>query len=369
MSLRPKRTITGLKNCVHGGINHAELKALGIDPNEILDFSVCTNPFMPPPGIKEKLGTIPIEQYPDSQATELRERLSERLGISPENILAGSGTTELIRLIALTYFRRGDAVLLMEPTYGEYEVACRLVGARPVKHRSIEKNNFAPEIEEVAKLIRKHHPRAAFICNPNNPTGKYLSRNDIGKVLQEMGYGLLVLDEAYIDFVEARWNPYDLTERGNVVVLRSMTKDYGLPGLRLGYAIARGEIIDSLRLALPPWNVNAIAQKVGIAVLEKEEYLRQSLRQVREAKRFLVTELAGLGFKVLPSDANYFLVKVGNAPECRRSLLKHGILVRDCTSFGLPEYIRIAPRTLPECEKLITAIGNILRAGENAVST
>ncbi|MBA7683921.1 Histidinol-phosphate aminotransferase [subsurface metagenome] len=178
-----------------------------------------------------------------------------------------------------------------------------------------------------------------------------------------MGDNLLILDEAYIDFVETTWNPFDLTERGNVVVLRSMTKDYGLPGLRLGYAVARREIIDSLRIATPPWNVNSIAQSVATAVLDQEEYLRQSLGQVREAKRFLVTELTGLGFKVLPSDANYFLVKAGNATECRRSLLKECILVRDCTSFGLPEYIRIAPCTMPECERLITAIGSILTTG------
>lgn len=364
MPLRPKRAIAGLKNCVHGGINHAELKALGIDPDEVLDFSVCTNPFMPPPGIKEKMSAIPIEQYPDSQATELRERLSKRLAISPENILVGSGTTELIRLIALTYLRRGDRVLLLEPTYGEYEVACRLVGARPVKHRARERNDFTPEIEEVVAVIRQQRPGAAFVCNPNNPAGKYSPQSDIEKVLAEMNDGLLVLDEAYIDFVEATWNPFYLMERGNVVVLRSMTKNYGLPGLRLGYAVARKEIIDSLRLALPPWNVNDIAQKVGIAILEKEGYLWQSLRQVREAKRFLVDGLTGLGFKVLPSDANYFLVKTGNAAEFRTSMLKKGILVRDCTSFGMPEYIRIAPRNIPECEKFVAAIGSISRTGE-----
>jgi histidinol-phosphate aminotransferase len=361
LSLRPKRTITGLKNCVHGGINHAELKALGIDANDILDFSVCTNPFMPPPGIKEKMGTINIEHYPDSQASELRERLSERLGISADNILMGSGTTELIRLIALAYFRQNDPVLLLEPTYGEYEVASRLAGARPVKHRAGKRNHFTPKIEEVCNLIRQHNPKAVFICNPNNPTGQYLSRSDIEKVLDEMGDDLLILDEAYIDFVETTWNSLDLTQKGNVVVLRSMTKNYGLPGLRLGYAVARREIIESLRIAAPPWNVNAIAQGVAIAVLDHDEYLGQSLRQVREAKRFLVTELTVLGFKVLPSDANYFLVKVGNAAEYRRSLLAERILVRDCTSFGLPEYIRISPRTMPECDKLISAIESLIR--------
>jgi histidinol-phosphate aminotransferase len=368
LPLQPKRGIAGLSKCQHGGINYAEMKSLGIDPGDVLDFSVCTNPFMPPPGIKEKIDAKSFEQYPDSEATEFRQMLSVRLGVPPENILAGSGTTELIRLVALTYFRRGDRVLILEPTYGEYEVACRLAGTRLIKHRARENDDFTPKIEEVVGLIKQHHPQAVFICNPNNPTGKYFLKNDIEMVLESTGDGLLILDEAYIAFVEKSWNSAELIGRGNVVVLRSMTKDYGMPGLRLGYALACRDIINNLKLALPPWNVNAIAQRVGAAVLEEDSYLKQSLRQVREAKRFLTDGLSRLGFRVLPSDANYFLVRVGNAPECRRSLLRHGILVRDCTSFGLPEYVRIAPRTLPECEKLIAAIGDILKSGEGGTN-
>ena len=363
MPLRPRKTIAGLESCVHGGIDYAELKALGIDPDDILDFSVCTNPFMPPPGIKKKLGAIPIERYPDSRSTELLERISERLDIPTDNILVGSGTTELIRLIALTYFRQRDAVLLLEPTYGEYEVASRLAEASLIRYRATVRNKYAPRIEKVVKLIRQNRPRAVFICNPNNPTGKYLSQEDIEEILDVMGDGLLILDEAYIDFVEKTWNSLELTKHGNVVVLRSMTKNYGLPGLRLGYAVASREIIESLRITAPPWNVNAIAQKVAITVLEQEEYLKQSLRQVLEGKSLLVTELTGLGFKVLPSDANYFLVRVGNAAEFRRVLLKERILVRDCTSFGMPEYVRISPRTMPECERLIAAVGSLTKSG------
>ena len=359
MPLQPKRGIARLKTCPHGGINYAELKALGLTPDGVLDFSVCTNPFMPPPGIREILSTIPIEQYPDSEATEFRKELSAHLGVPMENILAGSGTTELIRLIALTYFRKGDPVLLLEPTYGDYEIACRMAGARLVKHRAKEEDNFMPKIEDVADLIKKHRPRGVFICNPNNPTGKYFSRHEIEIVRDATGDSLLILDEAYIAFVEKSWNSVDLMARGNMVVLRSMTKDYGLSGLRLGYAVAHREIIDNLRRVCPPWNVNIIAQKVGAAVLEKGKYLEQSQLKIREAKRFLTNELSRLGFKVLPSDANYFLVKVGNARSFRHALLRRGIIVRDCSSFGLAEYVRIAPRTLPECEKLIMAIGSI----------
>jgi histidinol-phosphate aminotransferase len=360
LSLQPRRVVAGLKVCAHGGINATELKALGIDPTGVLDFSVCTNPFMPPPGIREVMSAAPIEQYPDSQATELKERLAARLKIYPRNILVGSGTTELIRLIALAYFRRGDRILILEPTYGEYETACRLAGANPIKHRARETDSFIPQMQEVGELLQQHQTRAVFICNPNNPTGKYLPRRDIERVVDNLGDGLLILDEAYVAFTKAAWESIDLTGRGKTVILRSMTKDYGLPGLRLGYAVAHPDIIDTLHAVLPPWSVNAVAQKAGIAVLEQDEYLRESLGKVQEAKLFLSAGLARLGFEVLPSDVHYFLVKVGNAREWQSTLLKKGILVRDCTSFGLEEYIRVSPRTLPECEKFIEAFRKII---------
>jgi histidinol-phosphate aminotransferase len=359
LSWRPKRAIAGLKPGVHGGIDAAELKALGIDPAGVLDFSVCTNPFMPPPGIREILAAAPVERYPDSRAAALVERLSDRLGTPAANILAGNGTTELIRLIALAYLRRGDPVVIPGPTYGEYEIAVRLAGARPIPYFAGERDGFAPDIEELAAIIRRRRPRAIFICNPNNPTGRYLPRRDIERILDSLGDGLLVLDEAYIAFAGAAWDSLDLTGRGNAVVLRSMTKDYGLPGLRLGYAVARREIIAALHAVVPPWNVNAIAQAVGAAVLEREPYLKETLRKTREVKDYLAAGIARLGFEVIPSDVHYFLVKVGDAAACRHSLVKNGFLVRDCASFGLKEYIRVSPRTLPECERFLRAFGDV----------
>ena len=335
---------------------------MGLTPETVLDFSVCTNPFMPPPGIRKILDTIVIDQYPDSEATELRQRLSERLGVSTNNILVGSGTTELIRLIALTYFGQGDSVFIIEPTYGEYEVACQIVGAESVKHRARAEDNFAPKIGETTDFISQCHPRGVFICNPNNPTGKYLSRREVEAVLDAIGEGMLILDEAYVTFVENSWSSIELISRSNVVILRSMTKDHGLAGLRLGYAIASPEITGNMRRVCPPWNVNVIAQKIGALVLEDADYLEQSKRKIREAKEFLIDGLSRLGFQLLPSDAHYFLVKVGNAKEFRTALLKHGILVRDCNSFGLPEYVRIAPRTMPECRKLIAAIDSVFQS-------
>ena len=358
MSLRPKPEIENLKACPHGGINYAELSAMGVNPDTVIDFSVCTNPFLPSPRVKKVLHAddIAIRQYPDSEATEFRRRLSQELGVSTDNILAGNGTTELIRLVTLTYFGRGDSVLILEPTYGEYEVACQIVGAETVKQRGNAENNFVPDTGETVNLIRQHHPQGIFICNPNNPTGKYLSRQEIEMVLAAGEDTLFIIDEAYIQFVENGWSAIDLTSQGNVIILRSMTKDYALAGLRLGYAIAGREIIDNLRRVCPPWNVNIVAQKAGVAALEDAGHLEQSRKKIKEAKQFLVDGLYRLGFQPLPSDTHFFLMRVGDAAKFRTALLEHGILVRDCTSFGLPEYVRIAPGTMPECRKFMAAI-------------
>lgn len=365
MSLQPRPEMENLQGCPHGGINHAELSAMGIDPEAVIDFSVCTNPFLPPPSIRQiRLGDVSIERYPDSVATELKQRLSEMLSVPPDSILVGSGTTELIRLIALAYFRRGDIILIPEPTYGEYEVAAIIAGAKPLKHWMRAGDNFAPRIKDIVGLINEHNPKAIFICNPNNPTGKYLTRREIETILAAVDNGLLILDEAYLAFVAQSWPSLDLISKGNVVILRSMTKDYALPGLRLGYAIASVEIIDNLRRICPPWNVNAVAQKAGVMALENEDYLERSKPKIRETKQFLIDGLTRLGFQLLPSDANYFLAKVGNAPKFRTSLLRHGIQVRDGTSFRLPEYVRIAPRTLPECRRLIELVGKLKEKDE-----
>ena len=337
---------------------------MGIAPESVLDFSVNTNPFMPPPEIMKALDSIPIERYPDSEATELRQRLAERLGVTPDNILAGSGTTELIRLIALTYFGQGEPVLILEPTFGEYEIACRIVGAKPIKQWTRAEDNFTLKIADTIELIKEHNPKGVFICNPNNPTGRYLSSKEIEMVLESINDGLLILDEAYIAFIEQNWSSIDLISRGDVVVLRSMTKDYGLAGLRLGYAVANNDIIDNLRRVCLPWNVNIIAQKLGVRSLEDMDYLEQSKQKIKEAKQFLTDKLSQLGFHVLPSDTNFFLMKVVDARAFRAALLKRGILVRDCTSFGLPEYVRIAPGTMPECQRLITTIQNLQHEGK-----
>ena len=364
--LRPRPAIDKLTPCIHGGIDYAELKSLGISPEAVLDFSVSINPFGPPPGIRETIASTSFERYPDSKASELRQALAEKLNISPSKLIVGSGSTELIRLTAAAYFEPDDLVLIPQPTYGEYETACHLADAQIIKQPVIKEPDFQLDMSEMINLLQKHQPKAIFLCNPNNPTGQYMTKEQVLQIMSSALDSLIVLDEAYIAFTENAWASVDLVDRGNLVILRSMTKDYALAGLRLGYAIANESIISQLRHVRPPWNVNAVAQKAGILALNADSYLKGCYNKIRKARNFLIKELGRLGLSPLPSQTNFFLVKVGNAAAFRQNLLKKGMLVRDCTSFGLPQYIRLAPRSLSECQKLIEAIkcvGVISHAG------
>lgn len=366
MPLRPKPEIESMVRqgrSPHGGINYAELEALGIRPEDILDFSANLNPFGPPPEVREHLGKVDISHYPDTEAITLRKSLAESLNVGTENILAGNGSTEIIRLAMQAYLAQGDRVLIIEPTFGEYEDACRIAGAEIIKQRLSPANDFQLDLTETEGLGHQHKPKAIFLCNPNNPTGRYLDRSNVKRLLEITTDSLMIIDEAYLTFVDYGESSIELIEKGNVLVLRSMTKDYALAGLRLGYGVANEEIIATLRCVCPPWNVNALAQEAGVIAVRQEQYLEQCRQELIKAKDYLIKELSGLGLPPLPSEANFFLVKVGNAYEFRQKLLRKGMLVRDCTSFGLPEYIRIAPRTMPECKKLVEAVREIYSQG------
>ncbi len=354
--LRPRPEIEKLPPAAHGGLNSLELERLGFSPEDILDFSVSTNPFGPPPGTAGAIRYAVLDRYPDSESTALRLALASRLGVSADNILAGSGSTELIRLAATAYFSPGDTVVIPQPTYGEYELACGIVAARVVKLSGPEENGFCLKVSGLVDLVKKLKPKGVFLCNPNNPTGQYLSNQEVTAVLDAAGESLVVLDEAYIAFTEDPWVSTGLIERGNLVIVRSMTKDYALAGLRLGYAIAAEPVISVLKRVRPPWNVSAAAQAAGVFVLKDGAYLDDCRAKTRQARDFLVEGLRRLGFAPLPSNTNFFLVKVGDAAGFRRALLCKGIQVRNCASFGLSEYIRLAPRPVPDCRRLLAAI-------------
>lgn len=349
---QPEPHVSSLGLAVHGGTGFA-----GIGNGErLLDFSTCCNPYPPPPSVRRAVASCDLSHYPDPESRQFIAALSHKLGIATENIMAGSGSTELIRLASLAYLGPGRTAAIPIPTYSEYARACRLINTPVFFHKIKESHGFRLEIEDFISRTQPQEPAAVFLCNPNNPTGQYLSRPEVEAIIAAFPSALIVLDEAYIAFTSGAWSSQDLIKHDNLLIIRSLTKDYALAGLRLGYCLASRPVINTLKKVRPPWNVGTPAQQAGLAALAADDYLETSRRRIEGCKLYLMRALAGLGYKVPDTSTNFFLVKTGDAAGFRQRLLEKGMLVRDCTSFGLPEYIRIAPRSMADCRRLVQVI-------------
>ena len=251
--------------------------------------------------------------------------------------------------------------LIFEPTFGEYEAAASLAGATIRRVRAPESDGFRWSIESAERIIKRTRPDIVFLCNPNNPTGLYLDCEDVERVRTAVGPdGLLVLDDAYVPLSENRWDSARFLESRNVAILRSMTKDHALAGIRLGYKLAPPELIEDLSCYQPAWSVNAVAQAAGLAALEDEAHIEVAREVVRMSKSYFCEQFTSMGLEFTPSATNFLAVKVGDAARIRTELLWKGIAVRDCASFGLPEHIRIAVRQQEECARLVEALRQVI---------
>jgi histidinol-phosphate aminotransferase len=270
-----------------------------------------------------------------------------------ETVLAGNGSTELIWAIARSYLRPGDCAVTIGPAYGEYRVASLAMGAEA---SDLLHPRLAPSEEWVLAALRSYAPRVVWLCHPNNPTGDAFPLEWLSSMMAAHPSTLVVVDEAYLPLAEGLPSALPLVQTGQVVVLRSMTKDAGLAGLRVGYAIAAPTVADVIRRVIPPWSVNALAQAAGIAALEDHEHAARMQQVVAASRRHLVAGLGRLDIFPRPSVANFVLARVGNGTTVAERLLKRGIAVRDCTSFGLPEHVRIGVRSIPDQERLLGAL-------------
>jgi histidinol-phosphate aminotransferase len=366
LALLPRPAIQATAPSLHGAFDYDELEQLGLKPEDVLDFSVNGNPHGPAPLVREALARVRLDVYPDREALVLRRALAESLGMSPRAIMVGSGVSELIMLVVLAYAQPGRRVLIFGPTYGEYRRAAGLMDLVVEEWRCEAASNFAVDVEAV--LARCTPPHLAFLCNPNNPTGTYLPPDAVSRLADAWPQTLWVIDEAYLAFVPGGRSVLEL-KRDNVLVLRSMTKDYALAGLRLGYAVGNEAAIAALARVRPPWNVNALAQAAGLAALTDCEHLARSMGLLQQDKHHLVNGLVALGLQVRPSATHFFLVETGDGAATRRALLRQGLLVRDCASFGLPAFVRIAARKRDENLRLITALASSTNSQGTASNT
>ena len=346
---------------VHGGLDAAELRSLGLRPEQVLDFSANINPLGPSEGVRRAAAAADVSAYPDRHSLALREALAARLGLGPDRFLVGNGATELIHLLARACLQPGDRCLVFGPTFGEYEAAAAIAGAEVHRVEAEEALQFWWSVDSALRAILRLRPKLVFLCNPNNPTGVYLGPTDVQRICDAVGEdGLLALDDAYAPLADCPWDSLSLLAQGNVALLRSMTKAHALAGARLGYLVAEPEVVSATRRLQPAWSVNAIAQAVGIAALDDHGHVAAAKGVISAAKAYLYRELETLGIPVTPSAANFVLARVGRARDVRGALLRHAIAVRDCASFGLPEHIRIAARRPQECARLVAALRKVL---------
>ncbi|NLW71727.1 MAG: histidinol-phosphate aminotransferase family protein [Chloroflexi bacterium] len=342
----------------HGGLDLAELEKSGVSPRQLTDFSVNSNPFGPAPTVKKAIQAVNLSIYPDRKSHLLRKALSAKIGVVPEHILIGNGTTELIWLTVQAFLKPDDQVVILGPTFSEYRRAANLLGARVEEARAAPPF-FEPPLDRLLELIRRVKPRLVFVCNPNNPTGKYLTENGISALLTACkDRSILVLDQAYESFVNAQF--FSKLPADNCLILRSMTKDFALAGLRLGYALGSQTNIKKLERFQPTWSVNAIAQAAGLAALDEIAFYQQTIQKLILEKSRFFRQLEESGAQLVDSEVHFGIMKVNQpARLVRQSFLQRFILVRDCTSFQLPQYIRVSTQQESDNLKLIDAFAKI----------
>lgn len=340
----------------HGGIDLQELKSLNIDVKSIIDFSVNSNPYGPFPKVREAIKYVDITRYPDRGCFPLSNMLSDANQVYPEQIIIGNGTVDIIWLAAHAFLSQ-KKVLIFGPTFGEYQRAASAVGADVIILMA-DAPNFIYSGDEVCKNIEKYQPDVVFICNPNNPTGQYLPPSSIQYISRMMQERLLIVDEAYRTFLSGV--PFEHPMLDNILTLRSLTKDFALAGLRLGYAIGDEKIIQRLREFQPPWSVNNAALAAGEAALSEMEYLHETIAKTRNNAIYLQDAIMKHGYRVIKSEVHYFLIDVKpiTGDDFRKKMLHNSIYVRDCTSFGIPDYIRIGTQLPHENDRLITILAD-----------
>ncbi|MGC8492986.1 MAG: threonine-phosphate decarboxylase [Syntrophobacteraceae bacterium] len=357
-------------NIVHGG-NIYELAALaGCSPEEILDFSASINPLGPPPGLDAVLSGCfgLLESYPDIHSRRLIEAISKFHDIDPACIVVTNGSTELIYWLPRALGVRSALAVL--PAFGEYVKAFEIEGTRVEKLFSTPEEGFQPRVERLEAALGGGGFDAVLLTHPSSPAGSLLGADAIDWIV-EKGAGpgpFLLVDEVFVDFCEEASLKRFLERAHNVALIRSFTKFYGIPGLRIGYLLAPPQIAEQVRGFVPPWSVGTQAQAAGAYCLSREEYRLGTLAFMEKERLRLAGKLSAIpGLEVFPGVANFLLVRLdGGLPPSsvlRTDIFARSrILIRDCASFeGLNEhYFRVAVRLPEQNDRLLAALNDAL---------
>lgn len=348
----------------HGGDVYHLARSLGVNIADLLDFSANINPLGFPPGLAGAVQAAMAEivHYPDRRCLALRQDLADYHRLAPQEILVGNGSTELIYLVARVL--KPHRGLIVTPAFSEYEHALEVAGVPAAFQATAEAHNFA-----LHEVFEAQTGDLVFLAHPASPSGVLLSPQLFLKIAERLDAAgaFLLLDEAFIDFVEPASFKSFLGRFPRLLILRSFTKFFGIPGMRLGCLLAAPDLVDRLAAAQEPWSVNTMAQAMGRACLADRDYIAKTRTVIAQELAFLTDRLAALpGLVTFPSTVNYLLVKLtrpgATAAGLRQQMLTHRIVIRDASNFrGLDErFFRIAVRSRPENERLIQALAQCL---------
>lgn len=323
------------------------------------------NPLGPPPAAQMVLRNFNPErvaQYPSGDAFYLKRKLAERFHKDPEQFLVGNGANEVIAFVIKAFCQQGDNIVTADKTFAVYEWVAEFSGIRPklvpLKDYEFDDQAMLEQIDERTKIL--------FVCNPNNPTGKYWNEAKLRGVLKAVdGKQIVVLDEAYFEFVERSDYPDGmklLEEYPNLVVFRTFSKMYGLAGLRIGYLAGSEALVAAIRRTCVVYSVNILAQEAALAAVDEDDHVTRTRRMVREGKGLLTRELTRLGLSYVCGEGNFLMIRLPISDTfAYRKLMKQGVMVRTMTGFRFPNHIRVTVSTSEAMSAFIVALEAILK--------
>ncbi|HXG20990.1 MAG TPA: threonine-phosphate decarboxylase CobD [Methylomirabilota bacterium] len=374
--LRQNQALSNQRPFSHGGNVYAFARALDVEFDDVLDFSASINPLGMPRGARlaYRQALHRVMHYPEPHAESLVQALAAYHDVNPACLLAGNGSTQLIYTVARAFHPR--RVLLIAPLFSEHAAAFRASGAQ-VEHFILRPPTFALALESLERRLRATPYDVLVLTNPNSPTGALVLHEQVSELVRlcrRMRTRLLV-DETFIDWVEGETVKKLAARDANVLVLRSMTKFFVLPGLRIGYAIAPPRVVQQLREQIEPWSINVAAQEVGIACLQDRKFIERSRKFLHSERAWLYARLQAIpGLHVFSSQANFLLMQLLRqditASELACRLAQDKLLIRVCDNFvGLgKQFVRIAVRRRAENRRLLEVLHTVGSSGINTMS-
>jgi histidinol-phosphate aminotransferase len=336
-------------------------RELGLE--DIIKMASNENPLGPSPlavqAIRQMVDQLHL--YPDSNCFYLKEKLASVNNIESTGVIIGNGSDELLKLISETFLNKDDEIICAQPSFSEYEFAARIMGAACI---SVPLKDFTHDLDAMLAAVTPK-TKIIYICNPNNPTGTTVNRDEVAEFMQKVPDSVLVIfDEAYYEYAEDPEYESGLKyvlEGRNVIVLRTFSKIYGLAALRIGYGLTTPELAGAVERVMEPFNVNSVAQTGALAAMQDSPHVKNSKELNARGKQYLYEQFESLGLKYVPTEANFIFVNVkNNCREVFAALLKEGVIVRTGDIFGYPEFIRVTVGTPEQNERFIKSLKKVL---------